>query len=78
VNSAAAAGFIILMMMIAVVTVLVVLTIGAWRAERRSNQRIREIEAEGRWLRTKNRAATNKDTGAGFAGYHAPVRRRRS
>jgi heme/copper-type cytochrome/quinol oxidase subunit 2 len=62
--------FIILFLIM--VTVLAVLTIGAWRAERRSNQRIRDIQAEGHWLQTKNRAATNKNTGAGFAGYHSP------
>jgi len=74
VNAAVVAAVLSILIMIAV---LIALTIGAWRSERRSNQRIRDIEAEGRWLRTKNRAATNKDTGAGFAGYHSPRRRHR-
>lgn len=74
-NAAVVAAVVIILIMIAVLTAL---TVGAWCAERRSNQRIRDIEAEGRWLRTKNRAATNKDTGAGFTGYRSPRTRRRS
>jgi hypothetical protein len=40
----------------------------------RSSQRLREIEAEGLWLKTANRAASNRRVGLGWTGRH--VRRR--
>jgi hypothetical protein len=46
----------------------------AKRDSDRSSQRLRDIEAEGFWLKTANRAASNKSRGLGWTGRH-PRRR---
>jgi hypothetical protein len=50
---------------------LVTLLREAKRDHDRSEQRVRDIEAEGWWLKTANRAATSKHVGLGWAGRHS-------